>query len=85
MSQSFDEKVASQILTIFGENRVHAGGTLRRNHFFKVRDGDFQRGLDKAIENNWVRLTKRDRYTYELTGAGAAEISRRAVLASPHD
>jgi len=77
MSEAFsDEQVARQILGIFGEHHVRSGGILRRNQFFKVRDGDFQRGLNKVIENNWVRVTKRDRYAYELTNDGVAEISR---------
>jgi len=46
------------------------GGKLRRNHFAEVRDADFQRGLNKAVENNWLKLKPRDRYTYELTEAG---------------
>ena len=70
-----DEKVARQILRIFAEHHAHSGSMLRRNHFFNVRDGDFQRGLNKAIERDWIRISKRDRYTYELTDAGAAEIS----------
>ena len=45
-----DEEVARQILAIFAEHRMASGGTLRRNHFFTVRDGDFQRGLNKAVE-----------------------------------
>jgi len=36
-----DEEVARQILAIFAEHRMASGGTLRRNHFFTVRDGDF--------------------------------------------
>ena len=65
-----DEEVARQILGVFEEHHVRAGGTLRRNHFFNVRDGDFQRGLNKAVESNWIRIKKRDRYTYELTNEG---------------
>ena len=65
-----DEEVARQILGVFEKRRVKAGGTLRRNDFFIVRDGDFRRGLNKAVENNWIRMQKRDRYTYELTSEG---------------
>ena len=83
MSQAFDEKVARQILAIFEEQHVRAGGTLRRNYFFKVRDSDFQQGLNKAIEKKWLRLHKHDRYTYELTDAGATEISKFPMLPRP--
>jgi hypothetical protein len=64
-----DEEVARQILGVFLEHRMHAGGILRRNNFFKVRDGDFQRGMNKAFERGWLRR-RADRYTYELTQAG---------------
>src|SRR5260221_1533486 len=37
-----------------------------------VRDADFQRGLNKAVENRWIKVKLRDRYTYELTEAGLA-------------
>jgi hypothetical protein len=65
-----DEDVARQIVRIFQEHHVVTGGTLRRNHFLQVRDADFQRGLDKAVANQWVTRRQRDRYTYELTSAG---------------
>ena len=67
-----DEEVGRQILSIFMKHRVVAGGVLRRNHFFDVRDADFQRGLNKAVENQWIKVKLRDRYTYELTEAGLA-------------
>jgi hypothetical protein len=67
-----DEEVGRQILSIFIKRKVLAGGVLRRNHFIDVRDADFQRGLNKAIENHWLKLSSRDRYTYELTEAGLA-------------
>ena len=67
-----DEEVGRQILGIFLRYKVCAGGTIRRNKFVEVRDGDFQRGLNKAIENGWVKLKMRDRYTYVLTNAGFA-------------
>jgi hypothetical protein len=69
-----DDEVARQILGIFLSRRVHAGGRLRRNDFIGVRDAYFQRGLNKAVQNNWVKLL-RDRYTYELTEAGFAGAS----------
>jgi hypothetical protein len=47
-----DEEVGRQILGVFLRNKIRAGGTLRRNHFIEVRDADFQRGINKAVENN---------------------------------
>ena len=67
-----DEEVGLQILSIFMKHKVAAGGVLRRNHFIDVRDADFQRGLNKAVANNWLKVNPRDRYTYELTEAGLA-------------
>ena len=46
-----DEEVGRQILSIFMEHKVGVSGVLRRNNFTDVRDADFQRGLNKAIEN----------------------------------
>jgi len=54
------------------QHRVRAGGVLRRNYFIDVRDADFQRGLNKAVENRWIKIKVNDRYTYELTEAGLA-------------
>lgn len=68
-----DEDIGRQILSIFVKHKVVAGGVLRRNHFVAVRDGDFQRGLNKAVENQWLKVRLHDRYTYELTEAGFAE------------
>ena len=65
-----DEDVGRQILGVFLRNKIRAGGTLRRNQFIEVRDADFQRGINKAVENNWIKIKMRDRYTYELTDAG---------------
>ncbi len=67
-----DEEVGHQILGIFMKYRVGASGVLRRNNFIDVRDADFQRGLNKAVENRWIKIKSRDRYTYELTEAGLA-------------
>jgi len=67
-----DEQVGRQILSIFMQHKVGASGVLRRNHFIDVRDADFQRGLNKAVENRWIKIKLRDRYTYELTEAGLA-------------
>ena len=65
-----DEEVGRQILGVFLRNKIRAGGTLRRNQFIEVRDADFQRGLNKAVEKNWIKIKIRDRYTYELTDTG---------------
>ena len=67
-----DEDVGRQILGIFMRSRVPAGGTLRRNNFFDVRDADFQRGLNFAIASKWIKQHLRDRYTYQLTEIGHA-------------
>jgi len=67
-----DNEVGRQILSIFMKHGVRANGILRRNHFTDVRDADFQRGLTKAVENHWIKISLRDRYTYELTEAGVA-------------
>jgi hypothetical protein len=67
-----DDEVGRQILSIFVRNRVPARGTLRRNNFFDVRDGDFQRGLNQAVKNNWIAVDRRNRYRYELTPEGYA-------------
>ena len=65
-----DEEVGRQILSVFLRYKIRPGGTLRRNHFGEVRDADFQRGVNKAVENNWIKIKIRDRYTYEFTNAG---------------
>jgi len=67
-----DEEVGRQILGIFMRYRVVAGGTLRRNNFFDVRDADFQRGLNFVIASKWIKQHLRDRYTYQLTEIGFA-------------
>jgi hypothetical protein len=65
-----DEEAGRQILSIFVRYRVQAGGTLRRTHFFDVRDADFQRGLNNAVARKWVMVHHRDRYRYILTEDG---------------
>jgi len=35
-----------------------------------VRDGDFQRGINKAVANNWITVDLRNRYRYQLTTTG---------------
>jgi hypothetical protein len=67
-----DEEAGRQILEIFVRNKVPASGTLRRIHFFDVRDGDFQRGINRAVANNWIAVHHRDRYRYILTEQGYA-------------
>jgi hypothetical protein len=74
-----DEDVARQILDIFTKNRVAVGGYLRRNYFISVRDADFQRGLNSAVANDWIKVKPRDRYTYQLTDAGFAAGMRAAL------
>jgi uncharacterized protein len=37
---------------------------LQRNYFFEVRDSDFQRGINKAVANNWTTVDLRNRYRY---------------------
>jgi hypothetical protein len=65
-----DEDVGRQILDVFMRNRIPVSGVLPRNYFFTVRDGDFQRGLNKAIANDWVAIDRRNRYRYQLTATG---------------
>jgi len=67
-----DEDVSHQILGVFVRHRVPASGTLQRNYFSDVRDGDFKRGIDKAVANDWITIDLRDRYRYQLTTTGYA-------------
>ncbi|MGA8802337.1 MAG: hypothetical protein WB614_21425, partial [Pseudolabrys sp.] len=67
-----DEEVSRQILGIFMRHRIPVSGALQRNNFFDVRDGDFQRGMNKAIANNWITIDQHNRYRYELTATGYA-------------
>jgi hypothetical protein len=69
---SSDEEVGRQILGVFMKFKVRPSGVLRRNYFMDVRDADFQRGLNNAVKNNWIKIKLRDRYTYELTETGLA-------------
>jgi hypothetical protein len=75
-----DEDVGRQILGIFMRYKVPANGTLRRNSFFDVRDGDFQRGINNAVANKWITVNLRNRHQFVLTPMGLA--AGRAV-ASP--
>ena len=73
MAQSLsDEEAGRQILGIFIRNKVQASGTLRRIHFFDVRDGDFQRGINSAVARRWITVHHRDRYRYILPDEGYA-------------
>ena len=67
-----DDEVSRQILGVFMRYRIAASGTLQRNYFFDVRDGDFQRGINKAVANNWIAIDLRNRYRYQLTATGYA-------------
>lgn len=61
-----------QIMDVFADRQIPAGGMLKRLHFFTVRDADFQDGMDCAVANGWVALPERDRHRYFLTAAGKA-------------
>lgn len=67
-----DDDVGRQILDVFMRNRIPVSGILPRNYFFSVRDGDFQRGLNKAMANDWLAVDRRNRYRYQLTATGYA-------------
>lgn len=79
-----DEEVGHQILGIFMKHKIRPNGFLRRNNFIEVRDADFQRGLNKALENNWLTLKLHDRYTYILTEAGLAAGTIGMVAVKSH-
>jgi hypothetical protein len=79
-----DDEVSRQILGIFMRHRIQASGILQRNDFFDVRDGDFQRGLNKAVANNWVTIDLRNRYRYHLTAQGCRRADDRP-LTSPNN
>ncbi|MGH9692928.1 MAG: hypothetical protein ACRD5Z_02215 [Bryobacteraceae bacterium] len=72
MTNPSDDDVGRQILGVFMRNRVPVSGMLPRNYFFVVRDADFQRGLNKAVANEWVAIDRRNRYRYQLTATGFA-------------
>lgn len=67
-----DDEVGRQIVGIFARHRIPAGGVLQRNYFFDVRDGDFQRGMNWAVANDWITIDRRNRYRYQLTATGYA-------------
>jgi hypothetical protein len=45
-----DDEVGRQILGVFTRYRIAASGTLQRNYFFDIRDGDFQLTGGRPIE-----------------------------------
>ena len=65
-----DEEVGRQILGIFARYKTPVGGILQRPYFLDIRDGDFQRGINAAVANNWIAIDLRNRYRYQLTLAG---------------
>jgi hypothetical protein len=67
-----DYEASRQILGVFRRYRVPANGILQRNYFFDVRDCDFQRGINKAVANNWITIDLHNRYRYQLTATGYA-------------
>ena len=67
-----DEDAGRQVLDVFARHKVPPRGVLRRNNFIAVRDSDFQRGIDRAVFNQWIVVHPRDRYRYILTEAGHA-------------
>ncbi|MFZ0403376.1 MAG: hypothetical protein WAL03_20070 [Pseudolabrys sp.] len=67
-----DDEVSRQIIGVFIRHRIPANGILQRNDFFDVRDGDFQRGINKAVANNWITIDQRNRYRYQLPATGYA-------------
>ena len=67
-----DDEVSRQILDVFMRHGIPASGLLQRNNFFDVRDGDFQRGMNKAVANNWITIDLHNRYRYHLTATGYA-------------
>ena len=73
-----DEDVSRQILGVFMRHRIPATGMLQRNYFFEVRDSDFQRGINKAVANNWVTIDLRDTVeTLADKGKGLVIVRRR--------
>jgi hypothetical protein len=67
-----DDEVGRQILGIFMRYNVPANGTLPRSRFFDVRDGDFQRGINHAVANQWITVNLRNRHQFILTPTGLA-------------
>jgi len=72
LDRASDDEASRQILGVFRRYRVPANGILKRNYFFDVRDCDFQRGINKAVANNWIMIDLHNRYHYQLTATGYA-------------
>jgi hypothetical protein len=79
-----DADVGHQIIDIFRRHKVTVTGSLRRIHFFEVRDGDFQRGIDWSVRQGWIARHHRDRSRYILTEAGyaAAQLFEQSLRAT---
>ena len=67
-----DDEVSRQIIGVFIRHRIPANGILQRNDFFDVRDGDFQRGINRSGRDNLITIDQRNRYRYQLTSTGYA-------------
>jgi hypothetical protein len=78
-----DEDVGRQILGIFVRYKVPPNGTLPRNSFFDVRDGDFKRGMDYAVRNDWISISQHNRHQFILTPAGFAAGRANLLTAQP--
>ncbi|MGB9351668.1 MAG: hypothetical protein WCB61_17480 [Pseudolabrys sp.] len=59
-------------MTDFPMMKSAAKSSAFSNDYFDVRDGDFQRELNKAVANNWITIDLRNRYRYQLTATGYA-------------
>jgi hypothetical protein len=44
----------------------------RCNAIIFLKCDDFQRGINKAVANNWITIDLRNRYRYQLTTTGYA-------------
>ena len=65
-----DDEVSRQILGVFMRYRIPARVHFSAIIFFDIRDGDFQRGINKAVANNWITIDPHNRYRYQLTALG---------------
>ena len=70
LDRASDDEASRQILGVFMRYRIPANGMLLRNYFFDVHDCDFQRGISKAVANNWITIDPHNRYRYQLTALG---------------
>jgi hypothetical protein len=72
-----DDEVSRPILGVFGYRRAAYFSAMIFSTYATaissaVRDGDFQRELNKAVANNWITIDLRNRYRYQLTATGYA-------------